>query len=301
MKKSLIDTLLTFGHTIVINGVYRFLPDNLVDIMEYVTIFGHIPNLKNPVTFNEKLQWIKINGRLEQYKRYVDKLEVRSFIKKTIGNKYLVPLLGSWSTFEDIPLDNLPDRFVLKGTHGSGYVFVCKDKALLNLRTLKKDVNTWLHENFYKKTREIQYKYCEPRVMCERYLENESGGLPDYKLLCFHGKPKLVELVWDRFTDHKHEVFVSLDWKILSSVNSAIAKVLPKKPEKFNEMLHIAETLAKGFPFVRVDMYEVKNKIYFGELTFTPDNGLEKFDPPDLDYRLGKLLNIPGYLNKYDN
>jgi hypothetical protein len=278
-------------------GVFRLLSDKQLIIIDYLLTFRKIPSLDQPKTFNEKLQWLKIYGGIEKYTKYVDKYKVRDFISKTVGKEFNIPLIGIWEKFEDIPFDRLPRQFVLKATHGSGYVFVCKDKSSLDLKSLKKIITKWLNENFYKKTLEIQYKSCKPQIICEIYLEDESHGLIDYKFFCFDEKPRVIELIWDRFTEHKNEVFLDFDWNILTYLEPAYLKNLPKKPENFKDMLIIAKKLSKGFPFVRVDLYSVKNKIYFGELTFTPDNGLEKYDPPEIDDQLGELMDLSKYAN----
>ena len=282
-------------YNITKKGIFRLLSDKQIMIIDYFITFGKMPNLQNPKTFNEKIQWIKLYGGLEKYLKYVDKYEVRNFISKTIGEEYLVPLLGVWDKFDDIDFNKLPRQFVMKAAHGSSYVFVCKDKATLNINLLKKTVSKWLRENFYQKTGEIQYRDCKPRILCEKYMKDESGQLIDYKYLCFDGKPRIVELVWDRFTEHRNEVFLDLDWNMLTYLALSYAKKLPKKPENLEEMLDVSKKLSKIFPFVRVDLYSVKNKIYAGELTFTPDNGLEKFDPPEVDYQLGELFDLSKY------
>lgn len=279
-------------------GIFRWLTDKQAIIIDYFFTFGKLPNLRHPETISEKLQWVKLYGGLEKHSKYVDKYEVRNFINKTIGEKYAVPLLGVWDKFEDINFNKLPKQFVLKTTHGSSYVFVCKDKSSLDKKRLGKTVAKWMEENFYKKTREIQYKSCKPRIICEKYLEDESGGLTDYQFFCFNGKPYLIEVISDRFLEMKGDYF-DLNWKILPIHyrGEPHSKKTLKKPKNFTEMLAVSEKLSKLFPFVRVDLYSIKNKIYFGELTFTPDNGLLVFYPSQVNYQLGKLIN----LSKYDN
>src|SRR3990170_1687227 len=298
MKNSPKNKLITFiTDEVIKKGIFGFLPDKLFITLDYFITYRRMPNLHNPKTISEKTQWIKIYGGLEKYTEYTDKLKVRDFIRKTIGKEHLVPLIGAWKKFEDIPFDKLPCQFVLKATHGSAYVFICKDKSLLDKNLLKKTVTKWMQENFYKITREIQYKRCEPMIICEKYLEDESGGLTDYKIYCSHGKPHIVEVIWDRFTEHKCDNFLNLNWEKLpiSYPEHPSSKETIKRPENLEEMLDIAKKLSIHFPFVRVDLYSVKNKIYFGELTFTPDNGLGVFEPPNAYYQLGELIDLSKY------
>lgn len=300
MKNSLKSKLNTFIIDEVIKkGILRFLTDRQFIALEYFVVGRKMLKLKNLKKFSDKMQWIKIYGGLERYTKYVDKLEVRNFISKTIGNKYLVPLLGVWDNFEDIPFDKLPDKFVLKLTHGSGYIYICKDKSKLEKNELKKTITNWMKESFYIKTREIQYKLCKPMIICEKYLENELGEFTDYKIFCSNGKPHIIEVVWDRFTDHKGDVYKDLNWRTLdiSYIGFPYSKKRLKKPENLKEMLNVSKKLSKIFPFVRVDLYSINNQIYFGELTFTPASGLERFDPPEADYKLGELIDLSKYNN----
>ena len=301
MKNSPKNKLITFIIDEVLKkGIFRFLPDKLFITFDYFITHRKIPNLQHPKTFSEKLQWIKLYGGLEKYSKYVDKYEVRNYISETIGEKHLVPLYGVWDKFEEIDFNKLPQQFVLKATHGSGYVFICKDKSSLDLKSLKKTTTKWLSENFYKSTREIQYNLCKPRIVCEKYLEDERGELIDYKIFCFDGKPYLVEVIWDRFTDHKGDVYKDLNWKTLdiSYIGVPIPKRTLKRPENLEEMLEISKKLSKNLPFVRVDLYSLGNKIYFGELTFIPASGLERFNPPQIDFLFGKQIDLSKYNNK---
>src|SRR3989337_4324671 len=174
MKNSPKNKLITFIIDEVLKkGIFRFLPDKLFITFDYFITHRKIPNLQHPKTFSEKLQWIKLYGGLEKYSKNVDKYEVRNYISETIGEKHLVPFYGVWDKFEEIDFNKLQQQFVLKATHGSGYVFICKDKSSLDLKSLKKTTTKWLSENFYKSTREIQYNLCKPRIVCEKYLEDE--------------------------------------------------------------------------------------------------------------------------------
>jgi hypothetical protein len=296
MDNSFIDKVKTylFDH-IFRQGIGNLLTDKQFIIIDNLFVLGNIPDLRNPKTFADKIQWLKVYGNLEQYTPYVDKFEVRKYITKTIGNKYLIPLLGVWDDIEDINFNELPRQFVMKATHGSSYVFICKDKSTLNIRAIKKTMQLWLNDDFYKKTREIQYKNCKPKIICEKYMEDQSGGLMDYKFFCFNGKPYFIEIHSDRFSDHKINI-VDLNFKShsLKSTSYQESKSIVK-PKNSKEMIHIAKRLSNGFPFVRVDLYSVHNVLYFGELTFTPANGYKLFDPSIEDYHLGNLVDLSKY------
>ncbi len=292
MKTALKNSLVFVIEEIIMRKFFSFLPDKQFTALDYFIAKRKLLNLKQPKTFNEKLQWIKLYGGLEKYTEYVDKYRVRGFIRKSIGKKYLTPLIGAWDKFDDIDFDQLPGQFVLKATHGSGYVFICKDKTSLNIPALKKTVSRWLSINFYNVNREIQYKDCQPKIICEKYLEDEYGGLVDYKIYCFSGKPRFIEIHAGRFIRHKAG-FLDINFhKLPISCPGYPFPDNVKKPDNLKEMIRVAYKLSRIFPFIRVDLYSVKNKIYFGELTFTPANGLLMYDPPEVDYQLGELIDL---------
>ncbi len=281
---------------IIKKRILIYLPDKLFVLLNYYTLRKTLPNIRNPITFSEKIQWIKLYGGLEKYTEYVDKYEIRDFIRKTIGEKYLIPLVGMWGKSDEINFNKLPRQFVLKATHGQGYNYICKDKSSLDIAMVRNTLTNWINEDFYKKTREIQYKFCKPKILCEKYLEDESGSLIDYKIFCFNGKPHIIEVISDRYSEMKDD-FMDLHWRKLPFIYNGYPQSIKilKKPPKLDEMIDIASKLSKPFPFVRVDLYSVNNSIYFGELTFTPANGLETFDPPEVDYQLGKLIDLSKY------
>lgn len=282
-------------------GFFRFLSDKQFIVLEYWLRRQKLPKFKSCQTFTEKVQLIKLHEGLERYSKYVDKYEVRNFISQMIGDKHLVPLYGVWDNFDEIEFDKLPQQFVIKAAHGSSYNFVCQDKSSLKLGKLRKIVTHWTSENFYQGTREIQYRDCQPRIICEKYLEDDSGGLIDYRFHCRKGKAYLIEVVLDRFLGAKlNIVFMDLNWQklpisIRGCTNSA-AKL--KKPVRLREMIVLAQKLSKPFAYVRVDLYLVKRAIFFGELTFTPGNGMDIFEPPKADCQLGKLINLLKYADQ---
>ncbi len=282
----------------LINRLIGALPERLSLRLQYFINIRSFLSLRNPKRFTEKLQWIKVYGNLELYTQYADKYELRGYVKSVIGEHYLIPLLGVWEKFDEIPFKALPKKFVIKATHGSGYNFICLDKAALNRREIKAVVNKWTNENYYNHSRETQYKLCKPRIICEKYIEDPSGNLKDYKFFCFNGEPVIVQLDSDRFTGHRTNL-MDLNWNKLP-VNYTYPNLTDEapKPMNFDKMLEISRKLSKPFPFVRVDLYSVKDRIYFGELTFTPGSGLYRFTPNSYDYWLGEYLDLTKYGKK---
>lgn len=299
MFKKLINNLsFILVFKVLSSKIFKILPDYLIINIQYFLIFGKFPDLKKPKKFSEKIQWIKLYGHLEKYGKYVDKYEVRNYVKKTVGSKYLIPFVGVWNKIEDVEFGKLPDKFVIKATHGASYNYICKDKSLISVTYLKKLFNKWQKENFYDKTREKQYKSIKSRIICEKYMENYENVLIDYKFLCFNGSPKLIDVHIDRFIDHR-SFYMDLKWKkkpIQVDFEPDVPSVLPEKPTNLKEMISIAKKLAADFPFVRVDLYSIKGKTYFGELTFTPANGLLRFKDSRTDYLLGIEFNIDKYI-----
>lgn len=277
--------------------VSRLLPDRIFIPLHFIYATKKIPNLNNPKTFSEKIQWIKLYGGLDELSQYVDKIKVRDYVIRKIGKKYLIPVIGTWDTFEEIPFKKLPKKYILKATHGSGYNFICLDNSRVKKSALKKIVSGWMNDNYYKWFREAQYKNLVPRIICQKYIEDGSGALLDYKFFCFNGKAKLIQVDSDRYLGHKRDLF-DINWKklpiVLQHPNSKKPIV---KPKKLTEMIWIAEKLSKKFNFARVDLYYVKGRIYFGELTFTPGDGVEKFTPSIADTQIGRLLDLSNFRN----
>ena len=229
----------------------------------------------------------------------VDKYAVREYIKSVIGEQYLVKLYGVYDKFEEIDFDKLPDQFVLKATHGSGYNIICKDKSKLDLRDTKKKINKWLKEDYYKIKGEMQYKNVPHRIICEEYLEDNSGKLLDYKMYCFNGEPKIIRVDFGRFTKNHTTNFYDKNWKLMDlKVVHENNKIGIKKPEKCEEMLELTEKLAQDFPHIRVDFYIVNNKIYFGELTLTTGAGCDPFTPLEKDLEIASWIDLSKYPKK---
>lgn len=273
----------------------NWLPDSTYLKLAFYFRTGNKLNLKNPETFNEKLQWLKLNDRNSEYTRMVDKYEAKRYVAERIGEQYIIPTLGVWNGFDDIDFDSLPEQFILKCTHDSGGLVICKDKSKLNKDDAKKKIENSLETNYYLNGREWPYKNVKPRIIVEQYMENGSRGLVDYKFYCFNGKPRYL-YVSEGLENHAtaNISFVNIDYTQASFGRSDYKPFenLPPKPECFEKMKQIAAELSGGLPFLRVDLYEIDGKIYFSELTFTPCGGMMPFDPPEYDKVLGDMIHL---------
>ena len=256
---------------------------------------GNILNLDNPKTFNEKLQWLKLYDSTPLKTKLADKYLEREWIKEQIGEEYLVPLLGVWNCFDEIDFSKLPDKFVLKVNQGSGWNLIVTDKTNLNIREEKKKFDRWMSMNFaYVSGLELHYKNIVPKIIAEEYLE-DAKGLIDYRFYCFNGEPRQVWVdVFSGTTKHMREVY-DMNWeKIPLRCTWPSAKgMLDEKPINFEKMKAFAKKLSQPFCFVRVDFYEVKKKLYMGEMTFIPMSGIGEFEPKEWDEELGRMLALP--------
>ena len=278
------------------SGLYDGMDDETFLKMAYKRKFGKELDLNNPVTFNEKLQWLKLNDRKPEYTEMVDKFMAKKYVASIIGQEHIIPTLGVWSHFDDIDFNKLPTRFVLKCTHYAGGLVVCKDKSKLNKKAAKKKIEKSMKTNYYKGGREWPYKNVKPQIIAEEYMEDISGnGLTDYKFYCFNGVPKYL-YVSNGMDNHETArlSFLTMNWEKAPFGRSDYLEfeVLPPKPTKFDEMVKIAKSLSGGHPFLRVDLYEINNKVYFSELTFSPCGGFMPFVPEEWDAKLGEMVNI---------
>lgn len=272
---------------------FRCLSDKQYLKVRYYLTFKKKLNLKNPQTFNEKLQWLKLYDQKDIYTMMVDKYEVKKYIANTIGQEYVIPTLGIYDKFDDIDFSKLPNEFVIKCTHDSGGLVIVKDKATLNINEAKEKIESSLKNNYYYSGREWPYKNVKPRIIVEELLKVDN--LEDYKLMCFNGECKCSFVCTDRYEQTGLRVtFFDRNWNKLPFSRhypSSTKKI--EKPSNYDEMVRIAETLSKNIPFVRVDLYNIDGKIYFGELTFYPGSGFEEFEPEEWDYKLGELIKLP--------
>lgn len=274
----------------------KILSDKTFLKIKYYSKFEKKLNLRNPKTFNEKLQWLKIYNRKDNYKKLVDKYLVRDYIKETIGERYLIPILGVWDKFDDIDFNELPDKFVLKTTHDSGTVIICENKENINVLEIREKISDSLKRNYFYSGREWPYKFVKPRIIAEKFIEDiKDGDLKDFKLFCFNGKVQLILVCSDRFDESGlKETFFDTDWNRVNIKRKthSVSKIKIEKPNNLKEMIVLAEILSKEMTFLRVDFYDVNNTVYFGELTFFPASGFEGFIPFESDRLLGDWLNI---------
>lgn len=271
-------------------------PDKLYLKLLFPLRTGYKLNLKNPQTYNEKLQWMKLNYRNDLYPKLVDKYEFKEYARKIVGNKYIIKTYGVWNSFDEIGFDALPEQFVLKTTHDQGGVVVCKNKSEFDIEKAKQKLNKHLkRRNLYYLMREWPYKYVKPRILAEELLiENDDIGLKDYKFYCFHGEPKILYISYGRqgsetYLDYYDIEFNKLDIKRPKYIQP---KEIMKKPENYDEMLNLAKLLSKDEPHVRVDFYNINNQIKLGEFTLFQGGGMMPFYPKEWDFRMGDWINI---------
>lgn len=251
-------------------------------------------NLDNPRTFNEKQNWLKLYYHDPIFPKLVDKYEVKHLVSEKIGASYIIPTLGVWDCVEDIDFNILPDKFVLKCTHDSGGLIICRDKKTLDIEKAKNKLKAALRRNYFMVSREWGYKYVKPRIIAEQFMENENEvSISDYKFFCFNGEPKLLFVATDRESEVKFNFFDSKFCPLNIINGHPQNKELLKKPILFEEMKRIAATLSQDYPFMRVDLYEINNHIYFGEFTLYHYGGTMPFYPEIWDYRLGEYINLP--------
>lgn len=268
---------------------------------QYKDVFGKEINLQKPQTFNEKLQWLKLNDRKDIYTTMADKYEVKKYVGNIIGEEHIIPTLGIYDKFEEINFEKLPDQFVIKCTHDSGSVIICRDKNEIDKRKLRKEINKNLKNKFFYIAREWCYKNIKPRIIIEKYMEDKKNKeMTDYKFYCFNGVPKYLYVSKGlenhmtakiSFFDENYNFakFKRTDYKGFEEK--------PEKPHQFEKMKELSEKLAEGIPFVRVDFYEVNGIIYFSEFTFFPCGGYMPFDPIEYDSILGDLIELPSTKN----
>lgn len=278
-------------------GKYNHMSDEEYLKKLFYASMGKTLNLDNPQTFNEKLQWLKLYNRKPEYTTMVDKYEVREYIAQKLGTEYLIPLLGVWDTPDEIDFNKLPDRFVLKCNHNSGLgMYICQDKSKMDVGQVKKELWKGLKQDYYLTGREWPYKNVKRKIIAEKYMEDDAvHELRDYKFFCFNGRCKCFKVDFNRFVEHRANYYDPqghlLDFgEKICPPDSTKNIVLP---ENLAEMISLAEKLSVGFPFLRVDLYDVNGKIYFGELTFFPASGFGEFTSEEWDERLGSWIKLP--------
>ncbi|WP_167699229.1 ATP-grasp fold amidoligase family protein [Faecalicoccus pleomorphus] len=273
---------------------FAFLSDKQYIQLKFYDAFGRFMDFNEPRTFNEKLQWLKVYDHNSQYTTMVDKYAVKKYIAKKIGSEYIIPTLGAWDRFDDIDFEALPNQFVLKCTHDSGGLVICKDKAKLDIKQARKKIETSLSNNFYYMGREWPYKNVPHKIIVEQYM---ADNLRDYKLFCFNDVPRMTLVCSERFTkDGLKEDFYDEAWNHLNVQRAMHGNaVFPiERPKQYELMKKLAAKLSEKMPFARIDFYEINEKIYFGEITFYPASGFEGFIPEAWDLKLGDWIKLPG-------
>ena len=279
--------------TILLKLFGKWMSDEIYLKLMYKYAMGKRLDFNNINTFNEKLQWLKLHDRQNKYTTMVDKYEVKKYVTDLIGDEYIIPTLGVWDRFDDIDFTLLPNQFVLKCTHDSGGLVICSDKNKLNLSKAKKKILKSLRKNYYYDWREWPYKNVKPRIIIEKYM---GENLLDFKIQCFNGKIDNILVCAERGSSSGVKYYYFNEkWEFLNySINTTeeeAKKII--KPDNLNEMLDIAKKLSEGLPEIRVDLYNIENRIYFGELTFFSEAGFDTTITTEADYEMGSRFILP--------
>lgn len=289
--------ILLHPHLLLVTLLYK--NAHLVSDKKYLSWMFYLKcgfklNWEHPVTFCEKLQWLKMHTE-QRYTNLVDKYEVKHIVANLIGADHIIPTLGVWDSFDEIDFDRLPNQFVLKCTHDSGGLVIVKDKNAFDREAAKSKINKSLLRDYFILGRETPYKNVKRRIIAEKYMVDESGTeLKDYKIFCFAGVPKFIQVDFGRFTKHCRNIYDvnwnKLDLKLLYPTDD---NVHIQRPIHLDEMLNLAASLSKDIPFVRIDLYSIYDKIYFGEFTFFPEAGYEQFEPQEWNRKFGDWIMLP--------
>ena len=272
----------------------RILPDKAYVWLDFIRNLHRIPDLRNPSTFNEKLQWLKLYNHDPSYPKMADKLAMRDFVEKKAGAGHSVPVLGVWDCFDEIDFSSLPDTFVLKCNNDSGHYVICRDKRTMDMKAARKTITEGLKTNYYYQNREWVYKDIVPKVFAEQYLQQDSDDcLWDYKFFCFNGEPKIMYMEKEA-SESKTEAFFDMEQNYLDlEMDDPRPDVPPALPTCFDQMKAIAAKLSAGIPFLRVDFFYVNETVYVGELTFFHCGGLAPVKPESWNRQLGSWIDIP--------
>lgn len=254
---------------------------------------GYYPDLQEPKTFNEKINWLKLNDHNPKYTIMADKFEVKKFVSGQIGEEYVIPILGVWEDFDSIDFEKLPNQFVLKCTHDSGSVVICRNKESFDKDYAKKKLEKRLKMNYFWPDREWVYKGVKQRIIAEKFVSDGHDDLIPYKIFCFMGKPKIIQVIQGDKTSNESIDYFDEKWNLLDlRQNFPNSQNHISKPNELIEMLKLASKLSKGIPFVRVDFYVIYGHVIFSEFTFYSDSGAERFYPDEWDRKLGDLIGL---------
>ena len=295
IKNYVKDPVCSIADALSRHGLLRWMPDAQYLKFMYRAKLKKKLDLKNPKTFNEKLQWLKLYDRKPEYTQMVDKYAVRQYIAERIGEECLVPLVGGpWNSFDEIDFDSLPNRFVLKCTHDSGGLVICRDKKTLDKAATKEKIEKCLKRNYYYSSREWPYKDVKPRIIAEKYLEDTvDDALTDYKFFCFNGEAKVMYISKDKGKDPRTDFFDMHFSHLPVQARDPNAEVQPQRPKQFDKMRKIAEILSQEIPQLRVDFYVVDERIFMGELTFYHMSGLTLITPYEWNLKMGSWIELP--------
>lgn len=278
------------------HGLYSKVPDDKILKKMFKIWVGYDLNLSKPITYQEKMQWLKLYDRKDLYTIMADKIKMKDFVSQKIGKEYVVPIIACWNSPKEIAFDKLPNQFVLKCNHNSGTgMYICKDKSSMRIGTIKKNLEKGMKEDYFTYAREWPYKNIERKVFAEKYLENNDGSeITEYKVLCFEGKAKLVELILNRFKGNATQDFYTPDWVKTEIYENDIPPSDNEfvRPENLSRIIELSEILAEGIHHLRVDWYEVNGKIYVGELTFFDGGGFSLFYPQKYNEIIGSWIQL---------
>ena len=274
----------------------RLIPDRIYLQIVYFRHFKKFIDFDNPKTFNEKIQWLKLNYRKEEYTNLVDKYRVKQYITKLIGEEYVIPTLGVWKNVDDIDFKSLPEKFVLKCNNDSGGIVICKNKKDFDEVKAKSFLKERLKNNGYWYGREWPYKNVKPCIIAEKYMEDSiSKDLKDYKFFCFNGSIEFFDIDIDRFIEHRSNYY-DRNGNFLTFGKTYCPPDYTKKiemPKNLDKMIELAETISHNTVLSRIDFYEIDGQVYFGEITFYPGSGFSPFTDEKWDYKLGDMIDLP--------
>ena len=274
----------------------RLIPDRIYLQIVYFRHFKKFIDFDNPKTFNEKIQWLKLNYRNEEYTKLVDKYRVKQYITKLIGEEYVIPTLGVWKNVDDIDFKSLPEKFVLKCNNDSGGIVICKNKKDFDEVKAKSFLKERLKNNGYWYGREWPYKNVKPCIIAEKYMEDSiSKDIKDYKFFCFNGSMEFFDIDIDRFIEHRSNYY-DRNGNFLPFGKTYCPPDYTKKiemPKNLDKMIELAETISHNTVLSRIDFYEIDGQVYFGEITFYPGSGFSPFTDEKWDYKLGDMIDLP--------
>lgn len=275
-------------------GLFNIVGDRTFVTVKYRLKMGRQMNVRNPRTYTEKINWLKLYDHEPIYTKLVDKWDVVTFVEERIGSSYIIPKIGVWDSIDKIKINELPSQFVLKCTNDSGGIVICREKKNFDIEQHREVIEKSLKTNYYWHDREWPYKNVKPRILAEQYIEDGEGkGLPDYKFFCFDGQPKFMFVATGRSAGNTCFDFFDMEYNwIPVKQHYPNAPIRPEKPVGFEEMKRLATILSEGFKHVRVDFFQANGKVYFGELTFCHFGGYEKFEPDIYDYKFGEYLDL---------